>query len=168
MDGMKLSPKGHFTCQYIYFWGLFFSSCFFFLVFIVFSSMPPFSFFFLFFSFFSCHPWTHFFSRNSPYPSNLLSTTQPIYLAHSTHHPFSFPSITRTWKPQKPWLIGFKVCTSRGWGEELVELNMRRGNNSKSGSLKTIKRSRTLKESVFFPTFFLSLLLPLELGWLSS
>jgi hypothetical protein len=123
----------------------------------------------LFFSltFFSLSPSLNpnFFFGTRTYPSNLpttLSPPNPSTFPYLPHHSFSLPSITRASKPMRTWLVGFRVCTSKAWREELEELGEWRGSSSNSRSLHNIKRSWALKVSVFFSCF---LFLLLEPGW---
>jgi len=155
MDGMKLSPRDQFTWSVVFFPGPFFVSCFFFP-----RSHSLFScaiFLRLAFFFLSPHPWTQNFFLGTPtYPSNLPTSLPPPNPSTSPdlpHYPFVLPSITRASKPQTIWLVGFRVCASIAWREELVELGEWKGSNSNIGSSHNIMRREALKVSVFFSCF---------------
>ncbi len=146
---MKLSPRGQFTWSVVFFFSCFFfprSHCFFsqasllIIVFLCPAILEP--------KFFSGNSYLLLQPTSLPPPDPSTSPYLP-------HHPFSLPSMARASEP--PGLVGFMVCPSKAWSEELVdfvELEAQRGSSSNSGSLHINKRSGAFKVSVFFSCFF--------------
>ncbi len=98
-------PRGQFTWSvvFIYFQTLF-SHAFYFSSISLFFPRPHFS--FLFFPQ-SLNP--NLFFGTPTYLHLPSTTTQPIYLLHSTHPSFVLPFISKAWEPGRASLVEFKV-----------------------------------------------------------